>query len=679
VEDRPESKQATSPPGGPGADSERHDVFAGHGALAFAPVSWPALEEVIGPGGRLATTLPGYERRAGQETMMRAVATALERRESLMVEAGTGTGKSLAYLLPAALSGEHVILSTGTRTLQDQLWEKQVPFARDILGVEFEAAILKGRTNYLCLLALEQAKRDPRLGLELRDDLGRIERWAAVTATGDRAEVADLAEGAPAWRSVTADAEQCVGRRCEHFDDCFVMRARRLAERADVVIVNHHLFFADLALKETSGFGLLPDAQAVVFDEAHHLEDIAAAHFGLAVSDARVARFGGDARRALMTPDGLPEGAASDLAALSRDIERLYGAYRRFLPQSRLTREVLPDAVLEAYYKLDTTLAALARELAGHIGPDSDAATRLIQRAEHLRQDLAEVVLCQRDDLVHWVERGPRAVFLRAAPVEIGGLLRELLFERFSSVILTSATLTTQGTFDHYRGRLGLPDTTHTLNVASPFDYANQALIYTPDDLPAPNAPAWFDAAGERVEALVRLTEGRALLLFTSFRAMRAVHDRVAERLPYPVMMQGEGSRESLLKRFRNQSGSVLFATATFWEGVDVVGDALSLVVIDRLPFAPPGDPMVDARIGALTRAGRNAFMEYQVPAAIIALKQGFGRLIRHRTDTGIVAILDPRLVRSRYGDAFLASLPPGRRTGDLELLSAWWDEMNGP
>ncbi|TNF32582.1 MAG: ATP-dependent DNA helicase [Deltaproteobacteria bacterium] len=656
-----------------------HADGGGHGALAFAPVLWPALEEVIGPGGRLATALPGYERRSGQETMMRAVASALERRETLMVEAGTGTGKSLAYLLPAALSGEHVILSTGTRTLQDQLWEKQVPFARDILGIEFEAAILKGRTNYLCLLALDEARRDPRLALDQREDLARIARWAAMTGTGDRAELADLADSSPAWRAVTVDAEQCVGRRCAHFDDCFVMRARRLAERADIVIVNHHLFFADLALKGATGFGLLPDADAVVFDEAHHLEDIAAAHFGFAVSDARVGRFGADVRRALTTAgNGIPEGTANALAALSRDTERLYAAYRRFLPQGRLTRETLSDEILTAYYALDTALGAVARALHAYDTAGAEAITRLIQRGESLRAELAELVLCRRDDLVHWVERGPRAVFLRAAPIEVGALFRDVVFARFGAVVLTSATLTTQGTFDHYRARLGLPDDAHTLNVASPFDYANQALIYVPDDLPAPNSEAWLDAAAERIAELVGLTRGRALLLFTSFRAMRGVHARIADRLEHPVMMQGEGSRESLLKRLRTEAGSVLFATATFWEGVDVVGDALSLVVIDRLPFAPPGDPMVDARIGALTSAGRNAFMEYQVPSAIISLKQGFGRLIRHRTDRGIVAILDPRLTRSRYGAAFLRSLPPARRTANLRLLASWWDELSG-
>jgi len=688
VEDRPESKQATN---GDAASTETagapgdvgFDPTGGApdelGHLAFAPVSWPALEEVIGPGGRLAAALPGYERRTGQETMMRAVATALERHETLMVEAGTGTGKSLAYLLPAAMSGEHVILSTGTRTLQDQLWEKQVPFARDILGVDFEAAILKGRTNYLCLLALERARRDPRLALDQHGDLARIERWAAATATGDRAEVAELAEASPTWKAVTVDAEQCTGRRCEHFDACFVMRARRLAERADVVIVNHHLFFADLALKGSAGFGLLPEADAVIFDEAHHLEDIAAGHFGFSVSDARLGRFGSDARRALTQAGAVSDAATAALSALTRDVERLFAAYQRFLPQARMTRDALTEPILEGYYKLDTSLAALARELHRRdAGVEAEAISRLVQRGEQLRAELAEVVLCQREDLVHWVERGPRAVFLRAAPIEVGPLLREVVFDRFGAVIMTSATLTTQGTFDHYARRLGLPEDAHTLNVASPFDYANQALIYTPDDLPPPNSGAWIDAIAERIEELVGLTRGRALLLFTSFRAMRAVHARIADRLDHPVMMQGQGSRESLLKRLRSERGSVLFATATFWEGVDVVGDALSLVVIDRLPFAPPGDPMVDARIGALKRAGRNAFMEYQVPAAIISLKQGFGRLIRHRTDTGIVAILDPRLTRSRYGAAFLRSLPPARRTANLRLLTAWWDEMSG-
>ncbi|PIE18995.1 MAG: helicase [Proteobacteria bacterium] len=607
--------------------------------------------------------------------MMRAVATAIERRDVLLVEAGTGTGKTLAYLVPAALSQQQVILSTGTKTLQDQLYQRAVPFVRDTLGADFTAAVLKGRTNYLCLHALELARRDPRLALDDHAELAAIRAWSERTRTGDRAELTELADGATIWRAVTVGAEQCLGRRCPHFDGCFVMAARRRAEAADVVIVNHHLFFADLGLREHGGFGLLPQADAVVFDEAHRLEDVAAAHFGVAVSDHRLYRLGRDVERLLDATDMAAERLRRDLARLTADTRDLYARYRGLLPKARLRRHAL-----DAYARLDNTLRAVIVALdALHDGGD-EAIERLITRADAIRDDLEEIALCRSPHrFVHWVEAGPRAVSLRAAPVEVGELLERALFERFPAVVFTSATLTTSGTFDHFRRRVGLGTRGLELRLDSPFDYAHQALLYTPADLPQPRHHAFAAAAADRIEALVRLTEGRALLLFTSFRMLELVHELVAERLPYPLLVQGEGSKEALLREFRATAESVLFATASFWEGVDIVGDALSLVVIDKLPFAPPGDPMVDARISAVEADGGDPFIAYQVPNAILTLKQGVGRLIRHRGDRGIIAVLDPRLSTKRYGHMFIDSLPPARHTYDLELLGQWWRTLSAP
>ncbi|MFT7581062.1 MAG: ATP-dependent DNA helicase DinG [Myxococcota bacterium] len=657
------------------SDSHREAVDVPTVPSATSPplASWPELEALIGPGGRLAEVLPGYERRQGQETMMRAVAGAIERSGTLLVEAGTGTGKSLAYLLPAALSGEQVILSTQTKTLQDQLLREQVPFVRETLGVDLVATVLKGRSNYLCLHQLDVASKTPSMALDQHTELGHLQRWAETTNTGDRAELVDLPDDSPLWRKVTTDAEQCLARRCPFFDACFVMLARRRADAADLVIVNHYLFFADLALRSTSGFGLLPDAQTVVFDEAHHIEDIAASYFGSAVSDVRIRRLGGDARRLIRSLDLDAAQITKTEHTLSRDVDRLFDTYEDLLPQSRLTQGSVTETRRVAYQKLDNTLLQLSQHIAGIDGNDEGLA-RLVLRAALVRQDLGDLVECRSRDQVYWVEQGTRATFLRAAPIAIGDRLAATLFDRYSTVILTSATLTTGGDFSHIRSRLGLPPSHATeLKVSSPFDYPRQAALYTPQDLPHPSSDAYTDAIAETMATLVDITQGRALLLFTSFRQLRAVHERLRDRLKFPILVQGDGSKETLLARLKQTAGTVLFATATFWEGVDVVGDALSLVVIDKLPFAPPGDPVVEARIALLSDAGENAFMRYQVPQASIALKQGVGRLIRHQDDRGIVAILDPRLTKARYGKYFLESLPPMTRIQGLDALRTWW------
>ena len=661
----------------------------------FGLTVWPELETFIGPGGKLEKALGGYERRAGQELMMRTVAHTLEHGDTLVIEAGTGIGKSLGYLLPAALSGQRVILSTGTRTLQDQLWQRQVPFLKDELGLELEATVLKGRTNYLCLLLLGTAQKNPDIRLDEHLDLHRILTWSETTKTGDRAELTDLPDASTAWRAVAADSEKCLGRSCPLFSECFLMAARRRAEAADLVIVNHHLFFADLQLREGARFSLLPDAHAVVFDEAHHLESVASNAFGRAVSDMRIKRLAIDARRAMTAAGASLTRVDATLGELDRDRERLWGHLVGYAGRGRFRPERLPPTFLESWYKLDNTLVALSLVLGAEAqamgGVMTLAATeslrRLPDRIEELRGDLMILLSPdeRNDEDVRWVERGERATFVRSVPVDVGPRLQQTLTGRFRSLVFTSATLRAsshrvndRSGFEHFFRRLGLPAETRSMSLPSPFDYPNQALLYAPVDLPEPRHPAYGRALIDRIASLVAITKGRALVLFTSRERMVEAHAALAPTWAYPTLVQGQGSKESLLERFVASKGSVLFATATFWEGVDVVGEALSLVIIEKLPFAPPNDPIVDARLEHVARAGGDGFLDYQVPTAIVSLKQGFGRLIRHRSDRGIVAVLDSRLANSRYGRLFMESLPPARRVADLDELAIAWQGLVG-
>jgi ATP-dependent DNA helicase DinG len=664
--------------------SEEAPWSQGHGRPPGAS-AWPELETLIGPRGRLETALPGYERRPGQELMTRAVADAFEHGHDLVVEAGTGIGKSLAYLLPAAVSGLRVILSTGTRTLQDQLATRQIPFIRDVLGLPVKAAVLKGRMNYLCLLQLESARANPEIRLDAHAELTRVLSWAETTQTGDRAELRELQEGSSVWRAVAADSERCVGRPCPHFDDCFLMAARRRAEAADLVIVNHHLFFADLQLREGAKFSLLPDAHAVVFDEAHHLENVAAHAFGRAVSDARIRRLGTDLRRTFVALGADPQRLAGMLAELDRDRDRVWAHLSGFRTRTRLLPDALPETFREAVYKLDNTLVGLGLWARGEAATlrsqaqrlRADPLERMPERVEELRADLHALLAPESgesEDDVRWIEPGERATFVRSAPVDVGPHLRQALDGRFRSLIFASATLRTgRRGFAHFKARIGIAEDVPELALPSPFDYPRQAILYAPTDLPDPRSPGHLRALCARIAELVGLTCGRALLLFTSRERMIEAHDMLAPTWSHPTLLQGQGSKEALLARFTEQAGTVLFATQTFWEGVDIVGDALSLVTIDKLPFSAPGDPLNDARLAAIGRRGGNGFMDYQLPTAILALKQGFGRLIRHREDRGIVAILDPRLATARYGRAFLESLPDARFTSDfLELEELW-------
>jgi len=671
-------------------------------------VASASLADLLGPGGALARALPAYEPRASQLEMAEAVGNALAHGRALAVEAGTGTGKTLAYLLPAAQSGLKVVVSTATKTLQEQLAEKDVPLVR-ALGIDARFAFLKGRQNYLCLLRKEQFDQSPTF--DRRDEAPlyrKLDEWSHKTATGDRGELADLPEGFSAFREVFSTAETCTGQKCPHYDDCFVFKMRRVASEADVVVVNHHLFFADLALRTSSagdaGAAVLPRYDAVIFDEAHAVEEVATESFGVQLSSFKVAELGRDAARVLA---GRPQlSAARDLAARLPSTGRAFfeAASRcRQMPRERprpggdrqsaeTDRWSIPVGSLDPAEAERSALVEALRALAAQLsGTDLDEDLSLLERrcstlaAElslfgrssggPLRPDIeydeGEERPRERGEVL-WGESRAGNLFLHASPLDIATILQDRLYDRIGPVVFTSATLAVDGSLDYFARRVGLADARgplfplDTKVLPSPFDYRENAALYVPRTMPDPLEDGFVEAVAAELRALVEVTKGRAFALFTSLRNMRRVHELVARDLPYQVLLQGERPKAQLLRSFREKP-SVLFASQSFWEGVDVPGEALSLVVIDKLPFASPQEPLVQARIERLRARGEDPFDTFQVPQAALALKQGFGRLIRHAKDRGIVAILDSRLSRRGYGRRFIESLPPARLLRSVE------------
>jgi ATP-dependent DNA helicase DinG len=625
------------------------------------------------------------------------VEDALAHGRALVVEAGTGTGKTLAYLLPAARSGLKVVVSTATKTLQEQLAEKDVPLLR-ALGVDAKVAFLKGRQNYLCLLRFEQFLRNPTFAVrEEAAVFDGIAAWAETTQTGDRAELSELPENLASWRDLSASGDQCIGAKCAHYDRCFVFRMRRQAAEADVIVVNHHLFFADLALRSSSagdtGAAVLPKYDAVVFDEAHAVEDVATEHFGAQLSSFRLGELARDALKALQTrPQRLEAaGLATRLLKEGRDFfdVALETAPERQTHLLRSSRKggggpppvqsenrwaLLPGALGPAEAERQK-LAEMVRALGAALSAGGDEELALLERrclALNFDLDLFSENQ-RRPDLIHWAESRAGHLFLHASPIDVAGLLQDKLYDRIGPVVFTSATLAVGGQLEYFARRIGLSDDSgplfplETQVLASPFDYETHAAIYLPKQMPEPQDPEFPGAVAEELRALLPITGGRAFVLFTSLKNMRAVHALLAEELPWQVLLQGDAPKAQLLKRFRDRP-SVLFASQSFWEGVDVPGEALSLVVIDKLPFASPGEPIVAARIERLRADGQDAFYGYQVPQAALALKQGFGRLIRSATDRGIVAVLDGRMTRKGYGRLFLETLP---RCGILRTPAA--------
>lgn len=630
--------------------------------------------ELLGPRGPLARQ-PGFAPRLQQQQMAAAVDAMLQDGGALIVEAGTGTGKTYAYLIPALRSGARVIVSTGTRHLQDQLYQRDLPAVRQALNSPAKIAVLKGRSNYLCLYRLRLTVAEGRLtSLEQVAELRRIETWARRTGCGDIAEVAEVAENSPLWPQVTSTVDNCLGSECPDFDNCFFAKARREAQNADLLVINHHLFFADMALRESGFVEWLPGAEAIILDEAHQLPEIASFFFGKSLSywqflelsrDTRVEQ----ARDARDFPELRDRAAALETAAAVMR-EALGPADRR-----AQWREVAEQpTVLNAAANLAQVLSALQQALqaAALRGKGLESCWR---RCDDFAQHwtlLAEAP--ERPEQVRWFETRGRGFILTATPLDIASTFHERMAAQPGAWIFTSATLAVGSSFDHFAARLGLTDYA-ALRLDSPFDFARNTLLYQPPDLPDPSAPRYTSALLEAILPVLRASQGRAFLLFTSYRALREAEAWLAGRLPYPLLTQGALPKAALLKRFRQLGHAVLLGTASFWEGVDVRGEALSCVVIDRLPFAAPNDPVLQARIESLRQRGENPFTAYQLPQAVIALKQGAGRLIRDVNDRGVLVIGDPRLSNKAYGQTFLDSLPPMPRTRQLERVQAFFAE----
>ncbi len=638
--------------------------------------------------------MPDFEPRAGQADMAAAVSRVFEQGGVLLAEAGTGTGKTLAYLVPAILSRERVLISTGTKNLQEQIYFKDIPALRDALGIPFTATYMKGRANYLCL---------HKLG-HLTDGGGNwpashyvflpiIREWSARTQTGDRAELEDIPEDVAFWSEVSATADTCLGTECPQYDDCFVTRMRQRAAESDVVIVNHHLLCADAAVRQSNYGEVIPAFTRMVLDEAHQLEDVATQYFGFSVSNYRFDELARDVERLTIDDRAQKAEIAKALERL-RDHARAFFAELAFAHRGdgrvrneervRATRDSLGQTYDSAAHLtgaldlVEASLALLRKPKAADAGDEDEPRTgedavALARRAGQLRDELRFLLRGADEDYVYFVEFRGRGTFLRAAPIDVSAIVREHLFDRMQTTVLTSATLTVDGTFDYVRTRLGIA-AADEIRLRSEFDFSRQAILYQPQRMPDPRADNFAVAASREVIEILKRTKGRAFVLFTSYATLRAVQAMAEMALNYPIFAQGTAPRSQLLNQFRATPHAVLFATSSFWQGVDVVGEALSCVIVDKLPFASPGDPILSARIDAIRARGGEPFGEYQVPLAILALQQGLGRLIRHRRDRGVLAVLDPRLRTKGYGRRFLKSLPPAPIVHELDRIEEFFE-----
>ncbi len=662
-----------------------------------------SLYQFFGPGGVLSQRHPAYEFRRGQLSMATAVEEAIDEKRHLIVEAGTGTGKTLAYLLPIIKSGKRVIVSTGTKNLQEQLFFKDVPFLeRALFGDSKEGeppapaagapaarrlkvCYMKGRQNYLCRKKLYDLTGQPILnGLDEINEFRTLLDWDKETETGDRAEVTTLPESSPLWGKLNAGAEHCIGSKCGEFERCFITAMRREAAESDIIIVNHHLFFADLSVKlaaeKAPDAGVLPSAACVIFDEAHELEDVATSYFGVSVSNLKVE----DLLRDLEITIREKKVVSTDLIQLSGRVRERSQFFFSLLPEgdgrfSFENREGFLEECGGEFIGLKNTIRQLHSELQA-IPNKPDEVHNLIRRTDELHAQLSFLMESREKNTVYWIERrGGRGkfakaenVFLQATPIDVSAILRQALFDRFDSIVLTSATLAVANGFEYIKGRLGL-EGARELIVPSHFDYESQALFYVPRDMPDPRDSDFAQKATMRIRQLLEITRGRAFCLFTSLAQMQQVHDALLGQLSYPMLLQGSAPKTALIEQFRSTPNAVLFATSSFWQGVDVQGEQLSCVIIDKIPFAVPSDPIVQARGRAIDESGGNSFFDYSVPAAVITLKQGFGRLIRSLSDRGLLVLLDNRILKKQYGRVFVQSLPAYARTTDIRKVEEFF------
>ena len=675
-----------------------------------------SLYQFFAPGGVLSRTHPAYEFRRGQLQMAQAVEQALEEKRHLIVEAGTGTGKTLAYLLPVIRSGKRVIISTGTKNLQEQLFYKDIPFLeRALFGAVREGenspqrlsvCYMKGRNNYLCRKKVYDLTGQPVLsGLDEIEQYRAIAAWEKATATGDRAELAELPEASLLWHKLDARTEACSGQKCSEYERCFITEMRRRGMESDIIIVNHHLFFADLAIKlQAEGApdaGILPEAAAVIFDEAHELEDVAGNYFGISVSNLRVEDLARDVEKSLQHNKMMSASLSGALGSLRERSQFFFSLLPpgegRFAFETR--REFLEENGDE-FLALNQALTRVAGELEG-LPQKPEEVFNFVRRAQELQVQLAFAMESDDRNTVFWIERrgksfsprrhpsaslragsgaekakessqGRQNVFLQATPIDVGPILRECLWSKLECAVLTSATLAVGGGFEYIRQRLGMEHARESV-LPSHFDYESQALFYVPPDLPDARTPQFAALAAERIRKLLEITRGRAFVLFTSYAQMNDVYERLLGELVFPMLKQGDAPKTALLEQFRLTPNAVLFATSSFWQGVDVQGEQLSCVIIDRLPFAVPSDPVVAARVKAIDADGGNAFFQYQVPAAVITLKQGFGRLIRSLHDRGLLVLLDNRILKKQYGRVFIESLPNYKKTTDLGVVAKFF------
>ena len=629
-------------------------------------VSQLAARRFFSRSGLLSRWHPSFEFRPGQLQMAEAVEAALADGRHLIVEAGTGTGKTLAYLAPAILSGKRIVISTGTKNLQEQLFFKDVPFLQKHFARPLKICYMKGRGNYACRQKIYDAEKEPILeGLEEVADFEIIREWEKTTQTGDRAEIRNLPEPSAVWARIDARRELCAGQKCQQYERCFITRMQQRAADSDIIIVNHHLFFADLAVKESEYGSIIPSYSAVVFDEAHEIEDVAGTYFGISASNHQVQDLRRDVAALARRKEFGSQELDRILLSLDEHSERFFSLFSGAEGRAGFRAQ---SAFLENHSERYRDLLLALELLGSHlqlIKSTPEEAIPLCRRAAEIGENLRFWMESGDRSFVYWVERRGRGCYLQATPIDVAPILAERLFDKLDTVVLTSATLAVAGGFEYTERRLGIRGA-RTMIVPGAFDFPKQALLYVPQHLPDPRSEAFPSKAAEEIKRILELSRGRAFVLFTSYQQMRVIYDLIAFDIEYETLLQGTGPRSALLEEFRRTPHCVLFATSSFWQGVDVPGEQLSCVIIDKLPFAVPSDPVVEARIRSIREEGGNPFYEYQIPQAAIALKQGFGRLIRSKTDRGVLALLDNRITRQRYGQVFFDSLPDYSFTTDL-------------